>query len=331
MEELKFFVDTEALAMLLFSHRKCGGHRLYNEKRKLEFIKSVPEKSRTMYVSLFNGSEVFEREYRRDLCIFSNDQMRNAASKWFRTVSSSERIMIRIKRYVRWCGEQGFPISEGLLTLKIDPVSFVGRTMFASPLHLRTILDKVFDPPSLRSIECVYRCYIWLLYAGMDLESARLVLRDEVDLTQMLVRGQYEIYREAVPDFQLARDEGSLIYVQPDGTHELRQRTGGDCLLRLFRSEALSINTFLALLKQRMEQVMPGASVVAITNSGHFYRVLELDRMGVTPNFDAVLAGSGRLDRIHSKEGLSAAFREIRQQYFAWKKAFSGSSDKQHT
>ena len=123
----------------------------------------------------------------------------------FRTKSQNTRLSI-LKDYVRWCiknqiggaCDELFQIEElGLDKLK--------RQMVANPQHLQRYLNCICEAESEETVDCIYRCFYWLAYGGMQEEDVFDVTVQDVDLVDMIVRHgekEYPIYREAIPAFK---------------------------------------------------------------------------------------------------------------------------------
>lgn len=87
------------------------------------------------------------------------------------------------------------------------------------PKHLQAILDKSFHPLESETVDCVYRCYLWMAFAGMEEANALEVKVSEIDFGPMLIEHggkSYEIYREAIPAFRMACEATEFMYEHPN-------------------------------------------------------------------------------------------------------------------
>ena len=133
---------------------------MYNEERKLRFISEKKSAStRDNCISIFNAFEEFEDREEKDLCEFSTEDVNVVLESRFRASASSlKAIFTTLRAYVRWCSEQGFSISDGILnfnSLKSAPAKKISSCMVSSPKHLQQILDEAFDPCEKKTMDVV--------------------------------------------------------------------------------------------------------------------------------------------------------------------------------
>ena len=81
------------------------------------------------------------------------------------------------------------------------------ENMVSDPGGLQSLLDRLFYPERELRIDCIYRCYYWLAFAGFKLDDVFKINIADVDLESMVVHfedEEYPIYKEALPAFKNA-------------------------------------------------------------------------------------------------------------------------------
>ena len=288
---------------------------MYNQERKAEFLSALGKFDTIQASVLFNASEKFETDLGKDICEFDEEDMAKYAPFSIRPNSFRQAEPL-LFAYLDWCAGRGIPTS-GLTkeNLRVDFAASLRASMFSSPTELHFTMEKVFSPVSEGGVDCVYRGLTWLIYGGITLKDALGVLSSEVDLTNMLVRGRYEIYREAVPTFRALLDLKTFRYDHPSYSIPNRERAPGPELLRGFRGVS-SYVTLVNVLMKAFRDVKPNFSIIDTRTSGDFYRMFVLERMGVKPDFYY-------MDGKRNRKSAHAASKRMETDYAEWKKAFS--------
>lgn len=337
MSCLQICVDMTPLIVLSWYQRYFGngGAAMYNAERKNRFLEYVKPSTKTTFKSLFNAFEGKEWNKDTDLCELSTEDIEDVVSDM--TIRSSNTFFAtksRIKSYVKWCKEQGYPCSDAINGLKFDQTRAIRSSMFASPRHLQEFLDKIFPPVSEHTLDCIYRGAVWLLYGGMTLEQARSVTVHDVGLTHMLVCGQYEIYREAVEVFQFLSTSSKIRgVVKGKPSKNMRDRVPGDILLRGVRADKIDDVMTGVSLMHRISIAARGTGCAVsskdLIRSGYFYRIFQAEQMGYEPDMRSLALTNKALSGWEDVESekffarANAAERSLTKEYEQWKRAFS--------
>ena len=183
------------------------------EKYKLNFISSYTSSSRlhTYIKQLFEKFREIEMQTRQDLCELPESDIRNVIDAM--EDDKAAKALIVIRDYVEWRiklarhSQVSCNINKGILAMETNVIKKTRETMISDPLHLQKKLDRAFPYEISGTIDCLYRVYAWLVYAGMKEEETVKVERSAVDLDEMVVRHNgeaYEIYGFAKEAFEKA-------------------------------------------------------------------------------------------------------------------------------
>lgn len=334
MKSCFYLVDVRSIVVLWWYWNKIrGGAAMYNEARKMDFLAIISDGSKPAYKRIFQVFEEKEAQTDTDLCLLSTEDISDVISSMrFKSEKTLYALKSRIRRYTGWCKEHHYPVRESLGPLEYDPSFSTMESMFSSPRHIQEFLDKAFAPVENKSLDSVYRCLVWLLYGGMTIDQAREVVNSDVDLTHMLVRGQYELYRESVPAFHAAMTAKEFWAVRRKSrTPSPEPRAPGDLLLRGTNgTEAVAKKNVLTVyFTHRKGVIKPQATPESIRMSGAFFRIFEAEAMGYKPDFTGIA-----LDRMGNITSANTARFEINKQkmistvskeYQVWKRVFYGS------
>ncbi len=310
---------------------------MYNEERKMKFLtgtRSSPDFGK----SVFRTTEPYEQEAGADLCELQLDVLQEIADRnfGFRTQTVDSTLAI-LRTYVLWCKEQGYRTEEGIFQVKIRMEDKMRRFMVASPKHLQSILDKVFAPVEEGTVDCIYRCLMWMAFAGVEEADALEVKTSEINFDKMLIEhqgGSFEIYREAVPAFKMACEATEFVYQHPLYGDEIkRSRFPGEYLMRGIRSEKLRLNTARGWVGKALKEKDIELSYGKLQISGLFYQAFELERFGQEVNFDDLVAErtiktDHASSKNHKKHKLPYSKKKnLMDDYICWKSVFGGRTD----
>lgn len=83
---------------------------MYNEERKVEFLKSIEKEHSDDYLtcmsSLFNKTEQYEEMFEKDVCDFSHEEIATMYSMFsYASTMIYNTFNCNVKKYVAWCGE----------------------------------------------------------------------------------------------------------------------------------------------------------------------------------------------------------------------------------
>lgn len=309
---------------------------MYNEERKMRFLEET-RSSVDFGRSVFNTIAPHEEKENKDLCELSIEVLQPIANTKFgsRTRTSDSTIAF-LRSYVCWCKEQGYPTTSDVYDLKTEMDEKMKRMMIASPTHLEVVLNKVFDPVQDETVDCLYRCYIWMAFAGIEESETPEVRVDEIDFDSMTIEHggrSYEIYREAVPAFKMACTATQFRYVNPNYTNGkqggYRNRHPGEHLLRGIRSEKIKLTTIRSVVGKKFKAEAVETSYGKIRLSGLFYKTYEMERFGEPINFDSfVVEHMGKTEHKYhanyTRNKLANGIkRDLEDDYECWKAAFT--------
>lgn len=292
---------------------------MYNEERKKTYLSQTGDK---IALKQFPNIEPFEESMGKDLCEMSKEELQRIADKTLGVLPTTLLDTMRsVASYRNWCMENGYKVFPLEHPIQLDSTKRIRECMVASPMHLQTILDKVFNQPERETVDCLYRCFLWMAFAGIyDQKDAVGVKTDEVDLDNLVIRhgGKvYEFERIALPAFRVACTAESFLYEHPKYKSPIwRKRLESPYLMRSFRAKQISLRSIHPSIYLRFEEKAPESGVTynRIFYSGVFYRAYEMERAGFPPNFDSLL-----LDIGFNRSKRSSLMRD----YAGWKKAFS--------
>lgn len=281
---------------------------MYNEEQKSAFIAShtSSDKTTALIVQIFNWFEPYEIDWQCDLSQQTTEILQPVVNELtgVRT-KSTELILIILKEYVKWCGRNGFEVSRGIFDVRINTIDKIQSQMVASPLHLKSILDKCeFDLPEKETVDVTYRVFLWMAFAGLDDKDAIRVTTADVDLQNLRINFEghsYEIYKECREDFQKACHLSDFLYEHPNYSIR-RDRAEGNIIMRGFRSPTVDLKTLRPLINKKLGSEDTNAhgetksrqksrlSYKRIYLSGVFYRAYERERAGIPVDFSDVVA-----------------------------------------
>lgn len=314
---------------------------MYNEELKKQFVRGYTESLKTAHVAstVFNAFEKYETAWGADLCTKSKDELQPVIDKIVGLRSRSKWMtLIILKEYVKWCIAMKVPDAcDGMLHIDVVGLDKIRHQMVSSPLHLQRYMDAVFEPESSETIDNIYRCYLWMAYGGIDEDDTILVKNEDVDLVEMVIRykmTRVPIYREAIPAFRNAVSLDSFVYKHPNYNSVRRDRIPGDTIMRGIKATSKIMTMRGILSKKNIIAIKEGKtdlqlSFYRVRLSGLFYRVYEMERVGVSPDFSktALRVTDGKTYSFKGREKIEHKQNRIAKDYIEdyrrWKLAFS--------
>lgn len=304
---------------------------MFNEERKMKFLSETRET--TGYgISIFNATSKAEEEHGKDLCELDVDTIQSIFETNFgvrkRATESSTAFM---QSYVKWCSDNGFPTSNSVFELEVDVSQKIKRTMVASPMHLASIMDQVFTPVESKTIDCLYRCYLWMVYSGLRESDTVEVNVDDVDLDTSIIQfggKSFDIYNEARAAFRMACTATEFVYIHPNYTTTIN-RFPGERLIRGVRTDSMQLKTIRPIVSKKLSKHGLDLSLRLIRLSGIFYKAFDAERSGFGVNFDdAVIEQLQSTKRTYNKnytrgKVVNMIMRDYLNDYERWKKAFT--------
>ena len=304
---------------------------MFNEERKLRFL-SETRASKDYGVSAFNATEKAEEEHGKDLCELDAETIQSLFDKSFGLRKrATESAIAFMQSYVKWCKDNGFQTTDSVFNLEVDTSQKIRRMMVASPMHLASIMDQTFPPVDAGTVDCIYRCYLWMIFAGVKEADTVNVNVDDVDWDTFTIQigdRSYDIFREAIPAFRLACTATEFVYIHPR-YKTTRNRFPGEKLMRGVRSDHVKLETVRPYVKKKFTEHGFDLSQGRIYLSGIFYKAFEAERCGFGVNFDdAVIDQLKSTDRTYSanytrNKAAYTILRDFMDDYERWKKAFA--------
>lgn len=315
---------------------------MYNEELKKRFIRDYTGSLNTANVAatMFNAAEKHEIGWNADLCTRSAEELQPMIDDIVGLRSKSRWMtLIILKEYVKWCIAMKVPgACDGMMHIEAVGLDKVKHQMVSSPLHLQRFMDSIFDPESEETIDNIYRCYFWMAYGGIDEEDTIAIRKSDVNFQGMYI--QYKstsipIYREAVPAFRNAVMLDSFVYKHPNYSKDIRRnRVQGDTIMRGIKAATKTFTMRATLSKRNIKAIEEGKtdlqlSFYRVRMSGLFYRVYEMERAGISPNFSeaALRVMDGKTYSLKGREKLEHKQNRIEKDYMEdyerWKLAFS--------
>jgi hypothetical protein len=301
---------------------------MYNEERKMRFVEEMGA-SKTICQTLFNATSKAEKVVDTDLCELPTEAIQAILDNNLGIDPSLIKTYIKtIQRYIEWCDVQHYPVYSKDVKLTINMDEKIRRLMVSSPQHLEAVLNKVFDPVSMETTDCLYRCFFWLAFAGFKIEETMKVKVSEVDFDLMQIHHNgksLDMCIEAVPAFKLACNAQEFVYIHPLYEKKTRKRCPGELLMRGIRSSAIQTMALRDSIRKKNIAANISLSYERIFLSGIFYKAYMAELHGVKANFDDIVIQ--RLAQNKSSTRPEYVAQKIRKnlilQYTNWKNAFS--------
>lgn len=325
---------------------------MYNAEIKTRFVTEFTTSvaRRSAAIILFNTLEPYEQAWGADICTRHTEDLNPVLSEAVGFRSSSKKLRISIlQSYVRWCISQNVPgVCDDVLHIEDLGIGKLKRQTVANPRHLQRYLDCICDKESDETVDCIYRCFYWLAYGGMNADDVLSVKASDVDLDEMLVRfngNEYPIYREAIHAFKNCKELTQFRYKHPnyaDDKQRYKDRAPGDMLLRGI-SEPKSLDAMRVDMSRRGAKLSKSKDAAQLDESlnlklsfyrvwlsGIFYRMYEAERAGMPVDFMGVAAQfmDGKTYNLEKSRNLiGAKQRQVAagylEDYNRWKEAYA--------
>ena len=313
---------------------------MYNYEQKELFIRDYTNNLVTASgcVNLFNRVEKYEERWGDDVCTRSVGELQPMVDDiiGLRTTARCARLIV-LREYARWCISNGIPgASDSIFHVNTAAVSKVKAQTVFNPAELQKHLDILFLPEDRESVDCIYRCYMWLAYCGIEEDDAFEIACENVDFDNMVINYQgkkYPIYKESVAAFKNAVNLKQFAYIHPLYFNVvMKDRALGNNLLRTTANNCnpQSFKTEISRTEKANEKLTgKRLSYSRVKLSGLFYRTYIQELLGDTIDFLAVAEeqmrgkeyklDSGRNTRDAKKRQIA---RDYLDNYRRWKLAF---------
>lgn len=320
---------------------------MYNEEFKVGFT-GRPDKS-TPAVAFFKHTEKTEQEYKMDLCQMDEDIVKALAESYCGARSINiDSIQLVIQKYVEYCIGKGVDANKHLLKkIDIDLSSGMRKLMFSSPQDLLASMNNTFFPPSEKTVDSLYRGFLWCAFIGVPYKHHKKILitkTDELnlDLKQIIISHKiFELPDECLDDFHNLRYLNEFKYIHPlYSKTTYKQRVLSQYLFRGVDNKLSGGTGYISFSSIanaiRKKQSLTDGRIFRFTNvyrSGVFYRALLLERNGLRPDFNQFILDetgvegveglrNGKITPSKRKE-VHRCYNYAMKDYAAWKKAFN--------
>ena len=313
---------------------------MYNSELKTRFLKDYTQRIETArkVEEVFNRISKFEEKYQTDFACMSNEQATEVINSLQGTRACSiENTLGSIRKYVSWNIEIGTPdVNKGILELKPTDVSHIKSKLVKDPIHLARILNKSFAPVEEKTIENIFRFYVWGYYMGMSEEQILKCTKDDIDYKKMVIcidDEYFQIFRESLDVITFCADSEVVAERRHAHVRDFSTRAAGTELYRGVRQVNSSNAARVAVSKRLKEAFHSGAVDVDINRrglwlSGMFYRMYERESLGFPVDFtnDAIKIMSGKEYKTNRKETIGVKRHRIvidlQEDYENWKIAY---------
>ena len=176
----------------------------------------------------------------------------------------------------------------------------IRTTMVSSPYFFNKYLDSVFEPTENNTIENLYRCAMWLLYIGLELDEIVDLEINNIDLYNRRIIYKDKYYR--MPDYSFDSIEKCVSTISFYYPHKnycncngvWRDRFIGSKLIR-GENEELKAKTIKDMLGRYIKEANVSGktdkrmTLGMVSLSGSYYRLRarEMD-CGTPPDFEAL-------------------------------------------
>lgn len=297
----------------------------YNHSFKEEFLRT--KKFSNPFFTLFVRTKPHEERYGKDLAIWERNQIIGFIED--QNILSSQSVKSSISllnSYLSWARSK--TEFEPIRSTEIDLSKNYKKYGFASPLDLQQHLNRLFDPLPHKSHDVLWRSLIWLCYMGipkddilsLDLKDVH-ILKKRIDVGDI----SYSIPDEAVLTIRTLFRLTYFMRYKPFNIDQIPRDTGTK-FLRLSQEDNKDIDLFAELSstivernKERGETFTPKS----IRRSGTFYRLYQLEKIGVVPNYLQAYQEITQDEPSASMPKKSwYRLNMVRYEYEAWKLAF---------
>ena len=308
---------------------------MYNEEFKNRFINECTNHNNLQRTQrIFRLSEQFESGFGKDLCIMSDDELREALEEVTGARLGTQTADYTIlRKYFKWCKD------NGIVNARSD-VAIVGDanhnklydSMVDSPELLEEYLNVVFSPIGDCKPDNIYRGYFWLSFMGVKEDEMRMVTSGDVNLKRMVVRlngREYPIYRESVQLFRFLCTASSFVCDRV--VYEvITERDYGDQLLRGTRKNSgVNVESIRRMASKRVEAATSSTGkniplrYKALRLSGFFYRIYVDEMSGQEIDFsERILEYDCEASNLPSNR-FARKKKEFQTDYERWKLAFN--------
>lgn len=320
---------------------------IYNPDLKERFIKEEvsSDNMKRLFRNVFEYASKYEEKNDADLCTWNKDQTQELLESLagFRSYSSDNRAKL-LKRYVRWCCEEGVEgVTDYIFTVTVDTYKKIKERTLSDPGHLQRCLNSFLSPEPNKTVDNILRGYCWLAYMGLSEEEIQSVTVDDVDLNNGIVKLATKVYivpNEAFVCLRILKEASEFRYYHSEYSKDYiwRDRAAGDKLLRGLRNPEPNIRNMRSMLSKKTSggDTLAKLSYSRVFLSGEFYRMYQKEQNGLPVDFIYLGERSIRMRaekdkpyKLESEKGRRTEngkkrelAREYEQDYIRWKEAY---------
>ena len=329
---------------------------LYNKEIKEQFILENARSawSRDMYTSVLENISEIERQHQMDAAQMDLSLLLSEISfSQFIPNAAKHQHEATAEKYVKWARKHIDSFKNVSNDEKsVEEIPGYGKFV-RNPKHLAITLERVFPQPELNTIQHVYRAYLWLAFSGLREEDAAKVESWNLDFDAMEIQldgRKYPIYAESVYDLRAVCVANTInenigrkkvvIKESPraDGYSILRGfETDNDILITIKNTHRTAVSKYFRKAKEKdiikQDLVCYDLTYLNAYYSGIFFRMRELEELGIEPDFSKISdrdydlydekhgylvtpVYSERVKRTRKKNDLKAKYRN-------WKRIFN--------
>ena len=210
-----------------------------NEDRKIAFIQDCYHGSFASRLSFLKALSDCEAYYGKDICEISKEDIlpfvKTAIGKSSSTIATNLSVL---NKYYKYCLEQNYQnaLSVHISYAEASQNRDLKRNMVSSPSMMEDVLNSIFPNTGEEEYSNILRCFLWVLYSGVQIEDANEVRISDVHLDEMYFVSngkKYPIYDEARDVFNFCLNSPAISVKMPKGKC-YRARIDCDLLLRSF-------------------------------------------------------------------------------------------------
>ena len=163
---------------------------MFNATQKKAFMARYNESTQRVLTSTFELLTPVEEEAGRDICTFTQEEVRIALMQIATTTSmnTTQHKFVAVNQYLTWCVSQGYCEENELASTHITDINLddaMRTTMLRSPSDLAHVFDDIFYPLDKMTVDNMTRLYFWMVWAGVSTGDALCVQHNAVDLLDM--------------------------------------------------------------------------------------------------------------------------------------------------
>lgn len=317
---------------------------MYNANQKQEFILQFT-KSPTVAKqseSIFNKIGEIEKKHGADMCFISDPDtvLEIAQCVSGSRVNGNKWKLNMLKGYIEWCSKRYDNVELALMNISQEDIniSYIENHMASDPNDMKDYLDAFLRPDEKLTMDIVYKCVLWLAYAGIKEEKIIDIKTDDVNL-ELVGDIFYIIYDDKVyPVPEVALDTFTKCVQLTAFNYEynlntkLKPRVSGNGLLRGIKAQSNNYHAFI----ERITRKASDAGIqrrITYTNamySGFFYRMYALElisKVDVDFRDEARRFIGDKVYKVDSTKSTQESIKgqmikQLEEDYRIWKVAF---------